>query len=171
MDEKFQATHPTLFPEISILNYSHCLLEMQTGETAPWKGCLSHRALVNSHVHPLGISCLSLVSAVCWWHWGAASRLHVSVRGAETPGEALEFTAPRSWWRSSQQKIHTSNPASPLLPQKSHLWASGKPVIVYSCSKGWEQRGLLNCRQKHGEKLLEFWSCTFPNFICGFLKQ
>jgi len=62
---------------------------------------------------------VALVPAVCYWHWRSASPLHVFARGAETWGK-----------QSSQQGIHTSNPASPSLSQKSGLLAFGKHVMV-----------------------------------------
>lgn len=111
---------------------------------------------------------MALVPAVCYWHWRAASPFCVFARGAETQGEALESKAPRSWWQSSQQGIHTANPSAPPLFQKSHLLAFGKHVIVCLFSKRWERRGLYNCGQNHGEKLLGFCFLLSPTLFGDF---
>lgn len=100
---------------------------------------------------------MALVPAVCYLHWRADSLLHTFARGAETQGEALETKDPRSWWQSSQQEIHTSNPASPPLSQKSHLLAFGKYVMV--CSVRDKNEG--DCTTMGKSMRRNFWGFVF----------
>lgn len=135
MDERVQATHPTLLPEISKypsliipLVFWRCrLVKLPLGNGVLPTGC--HELTCTLHYLLVYRFCHVLKAL------GSCCTLRVSVRAAQTPGEAPEFKAPRSWWQSSQQEIHTSNPASPLLPH-SHTCEPVGNVIVCLCSKG-----------------------------------